>query len=296
MNKFNQYSESLNKKSTGYTYYTGLSPVKVLAINPDTKKLEEIIGDVASKFDTSYALRKSNLNESITVRPVVIWVTDKDQNISPTILSIDLAQDVEVASTGSKRIINDKNQSTWSESIETVTNNEKMQWFSQEGIREARVGEVDYYKFIAQVMRFDFKGDVNFITMCKDTGIDFDSVYNGNFKGLAEMVEWLNTDEGEKMPNYFVGLWVVNKKDDGKLRQELLNKSDLWYRCTHENVTTGHKEALIKYEKGLRERGKNLTSRLYTYDFQEFDESKCVNSIPAIPTIAPTEDLDWLND
>ena len=298
MSKFDQYSQSLNTQSSqGMTLYTGQSPVKVLAINPNLKQLEAIIGDVASKFDTTYAIKKSALIDK-DVRPVVIWVTDKENKVSPTILGIDLCKDTQTSSTGKVKVINDKGQDTWAESVDTVMNNPKMSWFSHDGIREAKIGEVDYYKFLSQIMRFNFKGDTNFIDMCKNVGIDFDSVYNGNFAGLYELVEWLNTDEGEKMPNYVIGLCVVKKKDDGKLRQELLNNSDTWYRCPSETVLEGHKQALIKLEKDKRDSGYSLTNRLYTYEFQEFNEQSCINSIPAIPkNIGITEgiDDDWLS-
>lgn len=294
MNKFNQYSDSLNTKSSGNTLYTGLSPVKVLGINPNLKQLEAIIGENASKFDLTYPIKKSPLTEK-NVRTLSIWVTDKEEKVSPTILSIDLGLDAQTSSTGKVKIINNKLQDTWAVNTEAVINNPKMSWFSQEGIREAKVGEVDYYKFLSQVMRFDLRGDVDFNEMCVNTGIDFDAIYNGNFSGLHELVEWLNIDEGEKMPNYFVGLWVVKKKDDGRLRQELLNNSDLWYRCASETVLSGHRDALIKLETEKRESGYSLTNRLYTYDFQEFVESDCKNAIPSIQPQAAKEDLDWLN-
>lgn len=298
-NKFND--DLTGKVSTGAKYYTGLAPNKVLAINPTVEKLKEIIGENATKFDTSYPLRKSPLFKDgplkdLDVRTISIWITDKDEKVSPTILSIDLAQATQVSAGGNKRIINNKLQSTWGESVEAVKNNPNMSWFSHDGIREARIGEVDYYEFLATYLRFDLKSDVSFLTYCETKGISFDHAYKGDYNSLTELVNWGNTDEGEKEPWYITQLWVVKETDKG-LRQEILSNPDTWFRCSQDRVGTYEINLLKKRESKAKESGRNLTTRLYTHEFKEFSKEGSINGAPefvANPS-SNVEDLDWLD-
>lgn len=296
----NKFNDGLTgKKVNSAELYTGLYPNKVLAINPTEEELKEIIGDNASKFDTKYEIHNSPILEGTKVRGVNIWLQDKDGVTNPTLMTIDLGDTTAVSSSGSKRIINDKLQTAWSASVETVVDNPKMEWFSHKGIREAKVGEEDYYRFLSAYMKFDTKSEVDFVQYCRDRGISFEEIYEkGNFASLKELVAWGNTDEGEKEPWFITQLWVAKRTDNG-FRQEVLNKSETWFRCNQDKVTSYEVNLLKKREEDKKNSGYNLTNRLYTYNFQKFVEEESINGAPSQPAVgiedAPGEDLSWLN-
>lgn len=275
---FNDYQNQLNKASKAPSLFTGITNVKVLGINPTQEQLAEILGDAdkASKFNTDY--NKGESYNGDTVRPVCIWVTDYEENVSPTLFTIELGDKEHLAQSGSKRIINNYLQTTWSNSVASVTSNEKMSWFSDTGIRVARIGEVNYYTFIATLVRYDLQGEKSFNNFLTDNKLDFDSVYEGNFEGLRGLVNFANNNDMVlAMP------FIVRKKEDENgvvFRQQVLSNPEVWYRSTIDGdidwVVNNFKEKCLAKDA----EGYPITQKLYTYEFTKFSEDKCVNAEP----------------
>lgn len=283
---FEKYTSQLNKASKANSLYTGVANLKVLGINPTQDQLAEILGDAdkAHKFDTNYTI-KENLN-NIPVRPINIWVQDVDENTSPILMSLELADKEQSAqNTDSVRVINNYLQTTWSASVSAVTSNPKMSWFSDTGIRVAKIGEENYYRFVSTLVRYDLQGEQSFMNFLTDNSLDVDSVYGGNFDGLRGLVQYAANN------NFvFAAPLVVKEKetDEGtRFYQEVLNKPDFWYRSTVDGsldwVADNFKEKALKKE----EEGYPI-NRLYTYEFTTFDKEKCVNSAPEeeTPTVS----------
>jgi len=299
MNRFSKNSEAFNKSSDNNTLYTGLAVTKVLAINPTKEKLAEIVGEeTAAKFDTTYA-KKENQFTGKMVRPLHIWVQDKDEKSRPTLMNIDLGEDHQVSNAGNIKFINHNLQDTWAKNEEDLTGNPKMGWYSTTGLHEAKTGEVNYYKFIAQLFSYNFEKQ-DFFEWVQEMGIDFNNVYEGNFEGVRELVDFVNLNEGEKEPFYFVALWVVRETTDGQYRQQVLVNPDTWYRCNDERVSQFMLDNLQAKIQKKEEEGYNLTNKLFTLEFEEFNKAKCYNAAPVntvSEAIEPSKNdaFDWID-
>lgn len=280
MSLFNKYQDQLNKASKTQTLYTGVNYAKVIAINPTKAKLAEILGDEsrAEKFDTEYNIKENPLT-NIKVRPVSVWVTDFEENVSPTLINFELADEVHKSnSSDNVKIINAYLQDSYALNPDTLLANANMSWFSDTGIRVARVGEVDYYKFISTLLKYDLQGDITFDTFVKDTKIDFDSVYSGEFSGLRALVDYANENEF-----VFAGLFCVKEREtDEGIRhyQDFLSRSELIYRTSVSKSLSSIKDNIRTKKEDKEKDGYQLTSRLFTYDFMEFDREQCVNVAP----------------
>lgn len=279
-------NENVGGAVNSIKYFTGLAPIKVLAINPTESKLQEVIGDAATKFDTEYSVTQ-DLNQN-DVRPINFWVQDVEENISPTLFSINLGKDVVKSQSGNVQIVNDKLQYSYASSIEALTSNPNMSWFSQEGIREARIGEVDYYKFITQLLRVNLNADTSYVDILKVEKLDFESVYEGDFSGLRKLPEYTQSkDMSVVMP------LIVKEREKG-LRQEVLVRADLMYRTDTASVNETMKNSMMKQHNDAVERGAQLSTKYYTVDFMEFDKGECLNDVPVKTATKASENVSWI--
>lgn len=289
-NVFGDYEKSMNSSSEGLSFYTGLAPIKILAINPTEEELAEIIGeDAAKKFDTDYALTEG-FNEE-TVRPVNIWYQDKEEKVSPSTFTINISEDEVVSRNGNNQLINDKLQTAFM-SKEDIEKHPKMGWFDLSTARNAKIGEENLYKLISQFLRWDFDSEVEFMDMIRKTGVDVQTVYDGNFEGLRAFAKYVKDNEFN-----MIGCFVVSQKttDDGiRNRQGFLTNPDTWYRTATGEVVQGIKDNFFNKHKKAVDQGRQLSSKYYTVDFQEFNKEDCLNSVPE--DIADTSELSssWI--
>lgn len=272
--------------------YTGLAAFKVLAINPTEKELGEILTpEIAAKFDTQYGVSDNSLL-GIKTRPIVIWVQDSQEKLSPQLVSIEISKEPDVAQTGSMKFVNSKNNDTYSKDEKTLKDNPRMTWFTEHTFWPARIGEVEYYKFIDTLFRFNHTKDKTFFDFLKETNIDFETVLKGDFKGLKELVAFCK-EEGK----FIGGVAAVREKGDGMVQDVVIN-SDIMFR-TSGQVLSGNNARFLKLlaqkeEEGYLPRG--LKNREYSVEFQEYTGAPAEVKTKETPIVEQDEALDdWLN-
>lgn len=288
MSAFDKYKNQTNQEvSQGMKFFTGLAACKILAINPDQKRLGELIGEqAAEKFGADYS-KGENLNGT-TVRPVNIWVTDVDEKVSPTLLTINVNPNVGVTSkAGTPQNINKRLQTIYM-SEEDIREHPKMKWYSMDGFRQAKVGEEQLYTLIAMLLRWDFDGKVDFLEMVKETECSLEDIWNGNYKGLHNLVNHCNENQFAVILPFAV---KQQEKDDRIVtRQQVISNPDVWYRVGESHLVTQRtKDNFLNKHLKQNKEGYSLSKSYYTVEFQEFDKDACLNSEP--DSTADVEDV-----
>ena len=187
---FDKYNDYTGGSSTSglNTTYVGAGSMKVLAINPTQEQLGEIIGEeAAGKFNTEYSIRE-NYNKQ-QVRPLTIWVTDKDENVSATIINYDLGKDYVQSKSGKSQFFSDDGQVSWANSTDTIQS-----WI--EGPHtQTTTGQSDWYSFVYKMVKWNKNDDVPFTQFMEEMNLDVDSIYDGDFSGLHSFVEYMKEKE-----------------------------------------------------------------------------------------------------
>lgn len=265
--------------------YVGSAPVRVLAINPNRDQLFELIGDVAEKFDTSYKLQTDN--DGSKYRPVSVWFSDEDKKVSPVLRTLRLYnKEVVAQSSGNNQFltlmegVSESGEwailsSNYSADFEVGKVYDKVSRTSQNSyklhvISKARRGEVNYYDLLKVITKFP--NDKEFIQAMKENNLDFDSVYEGNFEGLHQLVDWANQIkevEGEKVEDNktFIGIFTVTITDDGTARQGFSMNPKTWFPNNF-GVLTKKMRTYIENEnqKRINYDGKEIISGEYILD------------------------------
>lgn len=302
-NRFNNdFEGGQTAEGNGIQFFTGLGAIKLLTVNPTIDELNAILGRTAPDNGTDplavmcdYSLKK-NPNTEEMERPVMFWV--ENQQGSKFSVSINVGNVPRKFSTGKVRIINNAFQDSIAVDITPIQENPRMSWFKIDGsTRPALIGEYELYWFMSKLIRFDTRNEkADWQAQMIKTQCDIDSIYNGNYDGLKEFVEYANQNE-----NLINVLHIVKEttKDDGsiKLRQEILINPDTWFRTSDGSITQGMIDKLNKVREDALKREKDITTtRMYTFDFQAYNKLTCLNyeAEPA-DTATLTGDAGWVN-
>jgi len=242
--------------------FTGMCPFQIVALNPSLEELKAI-GVNYIQNEPTYVTDKDGV---IGLR-LDFWIKNSVgedyvaldgtiQNSGPIIdkVSYFIDNNITKASTGKVKVMNDLLQNSWSDSIETLVENEKMHWFSKNhNLRLAKNGEVEiltlFQKLLNLVLGYkDTVGDeVKFTTPWKD-------IVAGNLKELRGYIQ-MALKEGNGLT---FNRGVVNK--DGKLYNATYTK---YFQSSKNKKTTYMEKALIEQEFKADYQG-SLKFQLYT--------------------------------
>jgi len=173
--------------------FTGVVPVKVLAINPTKKQLEEIYGRDFEKEPEYLSADENNVKK---LRIDFILQTVKDDKLHVDIEEIVkhsyfLEDKPQMSKEGKYKVINIYGDTQWgtSEEIKTGKLAENVSWYKTDGMRPCFIGEEDLTKFV----RYLF-------------GISDMKVYNNDSKSFIEIKD-LKQAEGrlDNIKKYFTG-------------------------------------------------------------------------------------------
>jgi hypothetical protein len=163
------------KENTGRNFYVGLIPYTVIAVNPSKEQLVEM-------------LKTENITEPVYLKDgkmrIDVWLENKERNYI-TKMALWLENKERVANSGNTLFINQKNQTTWGESIEAIANKPTMQWFDTSTARAAYVGEDVLYNFLVTYINAD----------TSEGGIvldNFQGLLNGDVSELSKIFEHYN--------------------------------------------------------------------------------------------------------
>ena len=128
-----QSNASTEEVVGGIKTFSGLTNVKVIAVNPTMEELHAL--DINVKQEPNYTIEFSGE----AYNKIVLWLNNSDGNFKLEILMQDKAK---VSQNGKHQWMNSIGQSTWSEDSPTY------EWWKKEGERKAYVGEETLINFI----------------------------------------------------------------------------------------------------------------------------------------------------
>ena len=157
---------------SGIKLYSGLTNMKVVAVNPNMKELHAM--DIKVKQEPNYEVSFNNEDYN----KVVFWLGNGDTNVKMEILVQPKAR---VSQSGKNQWINNVGQSTWSEAAPTYD------WWKNEGEHHAFVGEETLINFVKAWANVANGDEVSFETTKK--------IANGDVSEIQALVKVLGTNE-----------------------------------------------------------------------------------------------------
>ena len=167
-----QSNASTEEVVGGIKTYSGLTNVKVIAVNPTMAELHAM--DINVKQEPNYTIEFSGEEYN----KIVFWVNNEDGNFKLEIL---MQIKPRVSQSGKHQWMNAIGQSTWSEESPTYD------WWKKEGERKAYTGEetlINFTKAWANVASGD---EVSYDTMS--------AISKGDVAEIKELVKALSTNE-----------------------------------------------------------------------------------------------------
>jgi hypothetical protein len=251
-----QSNNSEVEVSGGVTLYTGIAPVKVIAVNPTLDELKDL--GINAKTDPNYSVSINNEEYN----KITFWLECANPNFKVKFEILMQANHRE-SKTGKFMWINNVGQTTWSEDVPAYD-----WWKNADKTRKAFVGEdtlIDFTKAWANVanggeVSFDTidaiaKGDVKeikqLVAALKDNSLrvligvkdeKYQQVYGKHFGRIkpmrdADFVKALNGDYGNfnaeynkdlKLQVYAPSLLVADEDADTSAAMASSDDGDLW--------------------------------------------------------------------
>tara|TARA_A100001201_G_scaffold771_2_gene2086 strand:- start:1931 stop:2725 length:795 start_codon:yes stop_codon:yes gene_type:complete len=156
----------------GIRTYSGLTNVRVIAVNPSMAELHSMDINVKSEPNYSVTMGDEDYNK------VVFWLANADGNFKLEILMQTKAR---VSQTGKHQWMNNVGQSTWSEDEPSY------EWWKKEGQRKAYTGEETLINFVKAWANVASGDDVYFDSM--------PAIVAGNVAEIKKLVEALKHNE-----------------------------------------------------------------------------------------------------
>lgn len=265
------------------TLYTGLAPLELHTINPTNKEYAEITG-VDIPYDLEYD--KVELNGEFA-RPMNLLF--KIKNTDSFILSkLYLIDKVISNKNGDKfKFIDFKGNITYyCTEYDVCAKNPKMgfrEW-AAEPHHKLKVGEDTLVTLLMSLSNYAAKGDsANFISAIAEKGVTFENAYDNDIKALREGIANLRAlDKTVVMP------LIVSEKTKGDktyYRQEVLMNPDyMWSASYKGDVSEWMINQFRKAHDKQTKDGYSITKKYFTFEFAEFEKSKCVGHTEAAPT------------
>ena len=167
-----QSNASTEEVVGGIKTFSGLTNVKVIAVNPTMAELHAM--DINVKQEPNYKVSFSDQDYN----KVVFWLANEDSNFKLEIL---MTSTPRVSQAGKHQWINSVGQSTWSEDSPSY------EWWKKEGERKAYVGEETLINFIKAWANVASGDDVSFDTI--------DLIASGDITEIKELSKALTTNE-----------------------------------------------------------------------------------------------------
>jgi hypothetical protein len=167
-----QSNASTEEVVGGIKTFSGLTDVKVVAVNPTMAELHAM--DINVKQEPNYTVEFSGE----AYNKVVFWVANSDGNFKLEIL---MQNKPKVSQTGKHQWMNNVGQSTWSEDEPTYD------WWKTEGQRKAYTGEETLINFVKAWANVASGDEVSFDTM--------PAIANGDLAEIKSLVTALTQNE-----------------------------------------------------------------------------------------------------
>jgi len=173
----------------GIPLFTGIAPVRVLAVNPNLGELASI--GVNMKTEPSYSVDMGDKTGKLA-----FWVHNDEHNFSTRLEILIGSEHRAASSTGKFQITNKYGQVTWAEKPDSSPD-----WFKNEGVRRMYPGEEILINFVKAWANIPNDGECSFDTI--------DNIMKGNVEELKSLVTSLKDNK----------LHVMLGVKDGKYQQ-----------------------------------------------------------------------------
>jgi hypothetical protein len=167
-----QSNASTEEVVGGLSIFSGVTNVKVIAVNPKMVELHAL--GINVKQEPNYTIEFSGE----AYNKIVFWLANKDNNFKLEIL---MQNKPKVSQSGKFQWMNNIGQSTWSEEAPTYD------WWKSEGQRKAYTGEETLINFVKAWANVAAGGEVYFESM--------QAIAGGNLKEIKGLIKTLNSNE-----------------------------------------------------------------------------------------------------
>ena len=167
-----QSNASTQEVVGGMKTFSGLTNVKVVAVNPTMAELHAL--DINVKQEPNYKIEFSGEEYN----KVVFWLANADGNFKLEILMQNKAK---VSKSGKHQWMNNVGQSTWSDDAPSY------EWWKKEGERKAYTGEETLISFTKAWANVAAGDEVSFDTMS--------AIANGDLSEIKALITALGTNE-----------------------------------------------------------------------------------------------------
>lgn len=216
------------------TLFTGITPVKVLCVNPDKKELEAIYGRELEKTP-EYLSADENGVKKVRFDFIVQTVINDKLGVNVEVvdkISYFLEDKPNVSQGGKFQVINLYGETTWATKEEIQANKlpDNMSFYDTTKMRPAFKGEEELVNFLKQYLGIPNKGfNGKFIPDITQAEIQLDDIkkyFTGNYKELVSAVNAL------KDTNIVKVLAGVKTTEDNKQYQAWFTQKPVKYSVT----------------------------------------------------------------
>ena len=270
-------------QQTGGSYLkTGLSSLTLLGVNPTAQQIQDWTGR-DNVNEPNYELAKDfNENE---VRPVTFYLKNDEGTVVNFRINVGNAD--AVAKSGNYQVCTSTGAIVWAKTGGAI----KPEF---EDHKPLKIGEADLITFISKLINFDTKSGENLYAQLVSQGVDANTLFGGNTKGLEKLAKWA-TENHKKIAMVLVVREKEALDQNGnnvtKQYQGVANASETWF---HGDVTDWAENKLLeRYEKSLeigagQTKAYPLIKDLFTIKYQDFKKEDCFNAVPDNPVSSPT--------
>ena len=213
----------------------GIGEFRVIAINPSTQEIEEMLGITLSEENKS-AEYLGERDGNTTLR-LSFWLEEVNTGMKQPV-NFFLEDKLRENKEGTKQqYINNIGQCRWSENKNSLP-----ETFTKRGFREAHSGEEELYSFLKV-----WFGSLNLGKTDTDLSLDWKRLMKGNVKELRDQID------GQYCTNFLALLTVAVKEKEGEIKeyQNIYNKDFLpvFYMKYFRTVDYNDKQVIDRIRK-----------------------------------------------
>lgn len=247
----------------GVKNVVGLGAIKIVAVNPNKKELENLLGRDLER-DPDYSIKDNQ--DGTKTRPISFWFENSEGKLISERIYVSnkpiTAKDGTVF-----KFINAVGQiSYFAPSAETIANNPKVnKWYKTEGMRKLNIGEDILYTLLQNFTRYNPREEgANWCAVMDGIELTAEALYNGNYEGLRKFVAYIQENN-----NQLIVLHAVRRREteDGvRYNQQLVLREETMFRTTDGEVMEWMIGKLKEFRSSQIAAGYEITNSDYIVD------------------------------
>jgi hypothetical protein len=275
-------------------YFTGLSALQVVAVNPTHEELKKITENDNIPIQLATYERRTNQFTDSEEFPVTFWFRNQDGATFP--YTINVSKGEVKSANGKMKFINNYGKiSSFVNELDDITLNPKMSWYSTTMVKPVLRGEEDIYTLLKQLFRYDEK-ESGWIEQMLANNLTADKLFSEDKQAWAALREFITVTADNCVVMPLTVKVYTDANGVERMRQEVLFNTELIFRTVTCKVTDYMLDKFIAVDTAYQARtGKTLSKNYYTHSYQEFNKENCIGNAPASVLQQPNTDLDWLS-